>query len=91
MSQEDLKQFLAAVRQDPSLQEQLRQPDADPVALAAAAGYRISAEEYQEGLEALSEEEIETIVGGAHHPAHRHHHSYGHTYGTKALGCLKRC
>ena len=91
MSQEDLTQFLEAVRQDPSLQEKLRQPDADPVALAAAAGYRISADEYQEQLEALTDEEIERVVGGAHHRAHHHHHSYGHTYGTKVLGCLKRC
>ena len=68
MSQEDLTQFLEAVRQDPSLQEKLRQPDADPVALAAAAGYRITPEESQHARSPSSQElrdqELENVAGG---------------------------
>jgi len=39
MSQEDLTQFLEAVRQDSSLQEKLKAEGADPVAIAEEAGF----------------------------------------------------
>ena len=42
MSEEQLKAFLAKVQADTSLQEQLKAEDADPVAIAKAAGFAIT-------------------------------------------------
>ena len=42
MSQEDLIQFLKAVRQDSSLQAKLQAEGADPVAIAKEAGFSIT-------------------------------------------------
>ena len=64
MSQHELTQFLAAVRQDPALQEKLRQPGVDPVAIARAAGFTITLAEFNEPTEALSEEDLEGLSGG---------------------------
>ncbi len=68
MSQEDLTQFLEAVRQDPSLQEKLRQPDADPVAIAKEAGFTITRPELIRAqaarIQELSDEDLEDAAGG---------------------------
>ena len=68
MSQEDLQKFLEAVRQDSSLQEKLKAEGADPVAIAAEAGFTINLAELirahaSEG-QALSDEELEKVAGG---------------------------
>ena len=42
MSQEDLTQFLEAIRQNSSLQEQLKAEGADPVPIAKEAGFSIT-------------------------------------------------
>ena len=82
MSQEDLQKFLEAVREDSNLQEQLKAEGSDPVAIAARAGFTVTAAEWQKTTEALSEEELETVTGGAHHRhtsrtecRHRHRHT----------------
>ena len=84
MSQEDLQKFLEAVRQDSSLQQELSKAgDAEAVvAMAQAAGYSISAKEFEQAQAALSDEELEGIAGGsrAHHYAtgnHCRHHTSG--------------
>ncbi len=68
MSQEDLTQFLEAVRQDSSLQEKLRQPGADPVAIAKESGYQLTPEESQRALspdsQELRDQELENVAGG---------------------------
>ena len=66
MSQEDITQFLQAVREDPSLQEKLKSAaDADAlIAVAKAAGFSISAEELKDAEAHLSEEEMESVAGG---------------------------
>jgi len=68
MSQEDLTQFLKAVREDPSLQEKLKAEGADPVAIAKEAGFSITRAElirHQAGrVQELSDEELEEVSGG---------------------------
>ena len=68
MSQEDLTQFLEAVRQDPSLQEKLKAEGADPVAIAKEAGFSITQAElvrHQAGkIQELSDEDLEDAAGG---------------------------
>ena len=68
MSQEDLTRFLKAVREDPSLQEQLKAEGADPVAIAKEAGFSITRAElirHQSAtIQELSDEELETAAGG---------------------------
>ena len=64
MSQEDLNQFLEAVRHDSSLQEKLKTEGADPVAVAGEAGYSIAPEEWKEHLTRISEEDLENVAGG---------------------------
>jgi len=68
MSQEDLTQFLEAIRQNFSLQEQLKAEGADPVAIAKEAGFSITQAEllrHQAGLiQELSDEELEEAAGG---------------------------
>jgi len=68
MSEDQLKAFLEAVAADANLQQQLRATDADPVAIAKAAGFAIEQQELLRhqaslGLE-LSEEELEAAAGG---------------------------
>ena len=60
MSEEQLKAFIARVKSDPSLQEQLKAEGADPVAIAQAAGFTIKQQSSQE----LSDEELEGLAGG---------------------------
>ena len=68
MSQEDLTQFLKAVREAPSLQEKLRAEEADPVTIAAGAGFTITRAELIRAeaahLQSLSDEELEQAAGG---------------------------
>lgn len=69
MSEEQLKALLEAVKADAGLQEQLKAAgDADAlVAIAKAAGFAISAEEWRVSeyeLEEISEDELEGVAGG---------------------------
>ena len=68
MSQEDLTQFLEAVRQDPSLQEKLKAEGADPVAIAKEAGFSITKAELVRTqaahVQTLSDKELEALAGG---------------------------
>jgi len=68
MSQEDLQQFLEAVRQNRSLQEKLKAEGADPVAIAKEAGFSITQAElvrHQAGkIQELSDDDLESAAGG---------------------------
>ncbi len=66
MSEEQLKAFLDAVKADAGLQEKLKAAaDADAfVAIAKAAGFKISAEELKMAQAEISEEELEGVAGG---------------------------
>ena len=72
MSQEDLTQFLEAVRRDPSLQEKLRAEGADPVAIAEEAGFSITQAELvrhqASKIQELSDEELEDVPQGTWFP-----------------------
>lgn len=46
MTSSQLQQFLAHVSQDPELERRLEDGNADPEAIAAAAGFTISARDY---------------------------------------------
>ena len=46
MSSNELQQFLARVFQDPELEARLQAQGADPEAIAAEAGFTISAQDY---------------------------------------------
>ena len=48
MTSTQLQQFLAFVSQDPELESRLEARGADPEAIAAAAGFSISAHDYAE-------------------------------------------
>ena len=62
MSEEQLKAFLEAVKADAGLQEKLKASDADAVVeIAMAAGFEISAEEFQGDQAEVSEEELEGV------------------------------
>ena len=65
MSEEQLKDFLKAVKADEGLQEKLQAAgDADAVvAIAKAAGFVISVEELRAQAE-VSEKELEGLAGG---------------------------
>jgi predicted ribosomally synthesized peptide with nif11-like leader len=64
MTTDQVQAFLNAVKSDPTLQAALQKPDADPVAVAASAGYTFSAEQLQSGLSQLTEQELEQAAGG---------------------------
>ena len=73
MSEEQLKAFLEAVKADAGLQEQLKAAgDADAVvAIAKAAGFRISADDFkgeavfrENAQSEVSDEELEAAAGG---------------------------
>ena len=64
MSQQELTQFLEAVRQDSRLQEKLREGSADPVAIAREAGFTITLSEFTGAGDALSDEDLEGLAGG---------------------------
>jgi len=70
MFQEDLTQFLEAVREDSSLQEKLKAEGADPVAIAKEAGFSITRAELgrhqTDRIQSLSDEELEDAAGGMH-------------------------
>ena len=65
MSEEQLKSFLAKVQTDSSLQEQLKAPGADAVAIAKAAGFIVTADELSNAKNVLSDYELENVSGGA--------------------------
>ena len=64
MSEEQLKAFIAKVQADSSLQEQLKAEDADPVAIAKAAGFAITTEDLQANQQNLTDQELEGAAGG---------------------------
>ena len=64
MSEEQLKAFITKVQADTSLQEQLKAEDADPVAIAKAAGFSITTEDLKEHRQTLSDDELEGVAGG---------------------------
>ncbi len=64
MSEEQLKAFIAKVQEDSSLQEQLKQEDADVVAIAKASGFLISVDDLDMHRQSLSDDEIEAVAGG---------------------------
>ena len=67
MSEEQLKAFLEKLKDDTSLQEQLKAAsDADAAsAIAKAAGFSISADEFTKAQSTeLSDEELEGVAGG---------------------------
>ena len=70
MSEEQLKAFLAKVKADASLQEQLKAEGTDVVAIAKAAGFTINTEDlhaHQQNLgnkQNLSDDELEGVSGG---------------------------
>ena len=66
MSEEQLKAFWEAVQADTSLQEKLRATtDADSIAsIAKEAGFEITAEEVEEALSELSEDQLKGVAGG---------------------------
>ena len=70
MSEEQLKAFLEAVKADTSLEEKLKAAgDADAViALAKAAGFLISVDEFKKAQSEISEEELEGVAGGQWSP-----------------------
>ena len=66
MSDEQLKAFLKALREDAALQEALQgAADADAVvAIAKEVGFLISAEELKRVQTEVSEEELQSMAGG---------------------------
>ena len=66
MSEEQLKAFLEAIKNDAGLQEKLKAAgDADAVvAIAKAAGFVISVEELKNTQLELSEQELDGLSGG---------------------------
>ena len=66
MSEEQLKVFLEAVKDDAGIQEKLKAAaDGDAViAIANAAGFLISAEELKKAQTEVSDEELEGVTGG---------------------------
>lgn len=66
MASPDLRALLSQTFEDPELDAQLRAKDADPVAVAASAGFQITAEEFGNAeqswdnwrMSALHDEEI---------------------------------
>ena len=66
MSEEQLKAFLEAVKDDAVLQERFKDAaDSDAVvAIAKKAGFEISREELLKAQSEISEEELEAVAGG---------------------------
>ncbi|WP_080502882.1 Nif11-like leader peptide family natural product precursor [Prochlorococcus marinus] len=67
MSEEQLKAFLEKVKADTSLQEKLKAAaDSDAVlVIAKDAGFSISADDLKNAQSEISEEELESVAGGA--------------------------
>ena len=66
MSEEQLKAFIAKVKDDSSLQEKLKAAaDTDAVvAIAKEAGFSISADNLENSESELSDQELESVAGG---------------------------
>jgi predicted ribosomally synthesized peptide with nif11-like leader len=69
MSEEQIKAFLAAVKADANLQEQLNAvADAGTlVAIAKEMGFNVSVEELQGAQQGVSEEELEDLAGAGYY------------------------
>jgi predicted ribosomally synthesized peptide with nif11-like leader len=72
MSEDQLKAFIASISSNPSLQEKLREPNADPVALAKELGLNLGANDVSQLMKLMSasgstlnDEELEALSGGA--------------------------
>jgi hypothetical protein len=63
MTADQVKDLLNAVK-NPNLQAVLQKPDADPVAIAAAAGYIVSREQLELRMTELSDAKPEDAAGG---------------------------
>lgn len=61
MSASDLRGLLKAAYDSPDLEARLKAPGADPVAIAAEAGFSITAEEFSNALEAWESWRISSI------------------------------
>ena len=86
MSEEQLKAFIAKVQADPSLQEQLKAENADPIAIAKAAGFTIKQQDLHRGVSELSDEELESVAGGKWKPNSPCRHTGGRWDGEGELG-----
>ena len=64
MTTDQVQEFLNAVKNDPKLQAELQKPDADPVAIAAQAGFTISGPQLHSSIMELSDEELDHAAGG---------------------------
>jgi predicted ribosomally synthesized peptide with nif11-like leader len=70
MTADQVQDFLNAVKNDPNLQAALQKPDADPVAIAAQAGFVFSHEQLKASRSELTEEELEQAAGGYFMPTY---------------------
>jgi predicted ribosomally synthesized peptide with nif11-like leader len=61
MAASGLQGLLAATVDDPELESRLKAPGADPVAIAGAAGFTITAEEFQNAQQAWDNWRISRI------------------------------
>jgi len=64
MSEEQLKAFIAKVKTDSALQEQLKADNRDIVSIAKAAGFTITEEDLNIDRQSLSDTELEGASGG---------------------------
>ena len=64
MSEEQLKAFIAKVQGDKSLRDQLNAEAADPLAIAKAVGFSITAEDLKSYQQGLSDEDLDGVSGG---------------------------
>lgn len=66
MSEDQLKAFIAAVQDDPNLQEKLRSANDSNavVAIAADAGFTVSSDDLKRAAQEISDTELEGASGG---------------------------
>lgn len=64
MTESEVQRFLQAIGEQPELDARLRAEGADPVAVAAEAGFEFNAEELGAVLSGLSEAELNGVAGG---------------------------
>ena len=72
MSEDQLKAFIERISSNPSLQDKLREPNADPVAIAQELGLSLGADDVSQLMKlmgssnsVLSDDELEALSGGA--------------------------
>ena len=67
MSEEQLVSFLKAIKSDATLRQRLKNADIDTIIrISTEYGSSISAEEIQEALTELSDDELESMTDGTH-------------------------